>query len=373
MVPACSSRVNPAVPMRSIILKITHANQQELSRYRPSPTIRVAEIGAVRTLNLMRLAVRQGFAIAQLTALEAVRLPITVLLTAAALTFIACMPFVFTHTLHEGERLVRDSALALHFVLGLILGVLIACAAVRAELRGGTASAILSKPVARPVFFIGKYVGVAFVMMAFSLLMGCAVLLATRTASLQFSYDLWGSGPLLVAILLALAAGGVQNFFLRVPFASRAFGALLLFVPAAVVVGGFAGSHAGDASESFHLPLEIVPASALISLAILLLTGIATSLATRLDIVPSLAVCSSIFMLGLMSDYLFARRASNFPLFGLADAVLPNFQHFWAADALAGDGIPWAYVGKAALYTLAYLTAVISSGIAAFRGMELRG
>jgi hypothetical protein len=321
----------------------------------------------------MHVLFRQGIAIAWLTALEAVRRPIAALLTVSALSFVALMPFLFTHTLNEGERLVRDSSLALHFVLGLVMGALSACTALRAELRGGTAAAILSKPVPRPLFFIGKFAGIALVMIAFSILMACATLLATRTAAVAFVYDFAGSGPLIAAILLALAAGGVQNFLLRRPFASRTFGALLMLIPAAVAVSGAIPANGESSPWGAALPLAIVPASVLIAMAILLLSGLSLVLATRLDIVPTLEVGSTVLMAGLMADYLFGRHAAFSRFYAFLDGITPNFQHFWAADALAGDGIPWSYVARAATYWAVYLAAILSLGILAFRRMELRG
>lgn len=321
----------------------------------------------------MRLMVRQGMTIAGLTALEAMRQPIAALLTASALVFVGLMPFLFTHTLNDADRLVRDSALALHFVLGLVLGVLTACTALRAELRGGTASAVLSKPVPRTIFFLGKFAGIAFVMAAFSLMMTCAALLATRTAAVPFVYDLMGSGPLFIAVVLALAAGGAQNFFFRRPFASQTFGALLALAPAAVAVSGAFPAEGDSDTWGASLPLGIVPAGALLALAILLLAGLALALATRLDIVPALVVSSVILMAGLMSDYLFGRQAAHSPVYALLDGITPNFQHFWAADALAGDGVPWSYVARVGTYTVFYLAGILSLGIFAFRRMELRG
>lgn len=320
----------------------------------------------------MRLLIRQACTLAGLTALEAVRQPIVILLTTAALAFVGLMPILFTHTLGDAARLVRDSSLALQFVLGLVLGVLMACTALRAELRSGTAAAILSKPVPRALFFLGKFSGLAGVTLAFSILMTGASLLATRTAHIAFFYDWWGSGPLLAALVLAFAAGGLQNYFFRRPFASRAFGALLVLVPAAVVVSGALDIQGDRISWGAELPLEILPAGALLALAILLLTGFALALATRLDTVPALVVSSVIFMLGLMADYLFGRHAAYNRFFALLDGITPNFQHFWAADALAGNGIPWSYVGHVAAYTGCYLAGILAAGIFAFRRMELR-
>lgn len=321
----------------------------------------------------MRLWLRQLGALAGLTALESVRQPIVMLLATSALAFTALMPVMITHTLDHSARLVRDSALALHFVIGLVLGVLMACTALRAELRTGTAGAVLSKPVPRPLFFIGKFLGLAAVMLSFSLLMTGATLLAARTAQLAFFYDWWGSGPLLAALGLALALGGLQNFFLRRPFASRAFGALLALVPLAVLVSGFHANEDAAPAWGAELPLSILPAGALIALATLLLTGLALALATRLDVVPALVASSAIFLAGLMADYLFGRRAAQGRVWAFLDGITPNFQHYWAADALAANGVPWSYVAQVAGYTACYLLAILAAGVLAFRRMELRG
>ncbi len=321
----------------------------------------------------MRLWIRQGCALAGLTALESARKPVVILIATSALAFVGMMPLLITHTLDDSARLVRDSALALHFVIGLVLGVLMACTALRAELQTGTAGAVLSKPVPRALFFMGKYLGLAAVMLAFSLLMTCATILAARTARMPFVHDWWGSGPLLAALPLALAFGGLQNYLFRRPFASRAFGALLVLVPLAVFASGFQSGEEAPAPWGAALPLAVLPAGVLIALAILLLTALALALATRLDVVPALVASSVVFLAGLMADYIFGRRAGQGPVWALLDGLTPNFQHFWAADALPADGVPWGYVARAAGYAACYLVAVLAAGIIAIRRMELRG
>lgn len=321
----------------------------------------------------MRLHIRQFLAIANLAVLEAIRQPIVLLLTAACLAFVALLPILITHVLGDAQRIVRDSALALHFVAGLVLGVFAACTSFRYELRRGTALSVLSKPVARPVFFLAKFAGIAVVMALFSALMGIATVLSARTAAGNFIYDWWGSGPLLAAIVLALAAGGLQNYLLRRPFVSRAFGALLVALPAAFAVSGFLDDEGRRAAFGVALPLAIVPATALLALAIVVLSGVAVSLATRLDVVPTLAVCSTVFLVGLMADYLLGRPAQDSRVFSALYHLVPNFQHFWAADALVRGSIPWSYVGHAGLYAALYLAGILSAGILAFRHMELRG
>ncbi len=326
----------------------------------------------------MRLQVKQFSAIAGMTALEATRQPFLLLLTLTNVAFIALLPFVITHVLGESNRIVRDSSLALHFVGGLLMGSYASCAALSGEIRRGTASAILSKPVDRVVFFLAKFTGIAVVMLLFSAATTLATVLSTRAAKESFYIDWWGAGPLFAAIVFALALSAAENFFTKRPFVSRCFGWLLVTLSVAVLVSGFAQTQSiyepGKITSGYAgaLPLELIPASALIALAILVLAALAVALATRLEVVPTLSICSAVFMIGLMSDYIFGRSAAGNKLAALLYAVTPNFQHFWGADALNASGVPWSYVAHAAAYAMLYLAGLLGIGIVAMRGMEVR-
>lgn len=322
----------------------------------------------------MRQHLQSFIAIARLALLESLRQPVVLLLTLATVVFTALLPVLITHVLGDGQRLVRDSGLALHLVSGLVLGAYSACASLRDEVRRGTASAILSKPVSRSLFLLAKFSGLALVMTLYSLLLAGAVILASRTASQDFIFDAWGSGPLLLAVLLALLSGGLQSFLMRRPFCSRCFGTLLLTLPLALAWSGQRDSEGAVAAiYGSALPLETLPASLLILMAILILTGLSVSLATRLDVVPTLAACATLLMLGLMADYALGAAAGQQRLAAVLYGLLPNFQHFWAADALARGPIPWSYVVEAAEYGAFYLAGILCIGIVAFRHMELRG
>lgn len=326
----------------------------------------------------MRLQLKQFAAISGMTALEAMRQPILLLLTLSSVCFIALLPFVITHVLGESVRIVRDSSMALHFVGGLLMGGYAACAALSGEIRRGTASAILSKPVGRAVFFLAKFTGVAAVLLLYSTATTIATILSTRAARESFYIDWWGALPLFAAIALALVLSGVENFFTKRPFVSRCFGWLLVALPVAFFVSGFAPAHLvlqpGEVTSGYAggLPLELAPVSALIALAILVLAALAVALATRLEVVPTLSICSAVFMLGLMSDYLFGRNAAGSRLAALLYALTPNWQHFWGADALNAGGVPWSYVAQAAAYAALYLAGLLGAGIVAMRGMEVR-
>lgn len=321
----------------------------------------------------MRLQAKQFAAVAGMTALEAMRQPILLLLTLSTVTFIAAMPFVITHVLGESVRIVRDSALALHFVGGLVMGGHAASGALAREIRRGTASSILSKPVERGLFFLAKYAGVAIAMTLYSAVTLIATILSTRCARESFYYDFWGAGPLFVAILLALAISGLENYFARRPFVSRCFGWLVVLLPVALLVSCLQPvDPAKSTAFGSGMPWNLVPAATLIAMAILVLSGFAMALSTRLEIAPTLTLCSAVFMAGLMSDYLLGRHAATSRIAAFFYNIIPNWQHFWAMDALNGAGIPWSYVVQVAGYAGLYLAALLCAGIVAIRGMEVR-
>ena len=62
--------------------------------------------------------------------------------------------------------------------------------------------------------------------------------------------------------------------------------------------------------------------------------------------VPTLAICSALFLLGLVSDYFWGERAKAGSWWAsILYAVTPNWQLFWLADALEGtQKIPLSYL-----------------------------
>jgi hypothetical protein len=320
----------------------------------------------------MRLWFKQFGAIAGLTALETIRQPICFILAVSCIAFITLLPLLTTHTLNESQRMVRDSAMALHFVTGLILGAYAACASINHEIRRGTVSAILSKPVGRDLFFLSKFSGIAVVMVLFSAGAMLATLLSDRTAAQAYRPDWWSQFGLVIAILAAMVVAGLVNYFLHRPFVSNAFVFLLIGLAVAFTVTSFVDREGAWTTFGQEVSWTLIPAGLLITMAILVLTSIAVSLATRLDVVPTVTICSVVFLLGLMSDYFFGRYAGEHRVAAVLYTLTPNWQHFWGADALAREGIPLGYLASAGGYGLLYLAGILCLGMVAFRNMEVR-
>jgi ABC-type transport system involved in multi-copper enzyme maturation permease subunit len=320
----------------------------------------------------VRQSIHQLITIARLTALEASRQPIFLLLTTSVIVFIGLMPVLITHVIGDAARMVRDSALALQLVSGLILACYAASATITRELRQGTLASIVSKPIPRELFLLAKFAGVAFIMAAYALTTTLATMLSVRTASIAFVYDWWGIGPLLAAVLLAYVWSALQNFITRVPFVSRAYLTLTIAVIAAFLVSCLIPPEFGEEAFGAALPWNIIPAGILLAMAMMLFSALAVALATRLDMLPTVSLCLGLLLAGMMSDYLLGARANDGILFALLYALLPNWQHYWAIDALHNGSIPLNYVGSAAIYTIVYGSAVLAAGLLSFRTMEVK-
>ncbi len=327
---------------------------------------------------------RQFQALAGLTALEALRQPLFLLLTAACVMATGLAPLVLMHQFGEEGRLARDGGLAFHFVFGLFAAGYAASSSLSGEMRRGTAAAVLSKPVGRATFFLAKYAGVAAVVLAFSLCATVATLLAERVAErfvmepgiAGFVTDTRTGVLLGLAPLVAFAAAGYVNWRRRRPFESTAFVLLALFL-AAIAVWACLFDRLGRWAP-FRTPTQwaIVPASLLVALGLLALAALALALSTRLGATPTMALLVAFFLLGLMSDHWFGTRAADSLASATLYRLLPNWQHFWMADELGGGGtVSIRYGMQAALYGVAHIVGVLCLGVASFHGadVETRG
>lgn len=306
--------------------------------------------------------------------MELIRQPVFLILltsSAAFTVFLASVPYF---GFGDDAKLVKDSVLAVMLLSGLFGAVISASASLAHEIRAGTALTVLSKPVSRAQFLLAKYVGLAGALVVLTYVNTVSSLLASR-----MTFDAYGDTDLpalgifacgLVAAYLLAAAG---NFFFRRQFVSDAVFALVgLTTVAFVLIISFTKQISRIGEESL-VDWRLVPAAVLILFALLILAGIALACSTRFEMIPTLAICTGIFLLGLMSDYLFGRRAETGSWWAsIAYAVVPNWQLFWLADALEnGKIIPWTYVGRAFGYVVGYLGASLAFALLLFEDREL--
>ena len=322
---------------------------------------------------------RQFFTIATNAFMELIRQPVFLLLMTASVLFEIFLAVPYYFAFGDETKLVENSALAVMLLSGLLGAVLSASASLAREIRTGTALAVLSKPVGRAQFFLAKYAGLAAALTMLSYVNLIGVLLAS-----WMSFDAYGRtnmpalGIFAAGVTVAYALAGFSNFFLRRPFVSDAVLALVVTTTLAAFLVFQFGRQMQSLGVEAHVDWRLVPAGILILFALWILAALAIACSTRLDTIPTLAVCSAFFLIGLMSDYFYSQMGGKLAGSGpwwasTLYTIVPNWQLFWFADALdmGKSTFQWGYVGKAFAYAVAYAGAALAVGTALFEEREL--
>ena len=317
---------------------------------------------------------RQFITIAVNAFMELVRQPVFLLLVTSAPVFIVFLANIPYFGLGGEYQMVKDSALAVMLLSGLLGAVLTASNTVSREIRSGTALAVLSKPVGRATFLLGKFCGVAAALTVMNYVNALATLLASRMAF--DAYNDIDTRALLIfigALVLAYGAAGFGNYFVRRPFVPTALFAVVLMVTASFVIIYLQPRPTAWANDASNVDWRLIPATVLVLFAVWVLAALATACSTRLELMATMAICSGFFLLGLMSYYLFGRAAQAGSWWSsVVYTALPNWQLFWMSDALnEGKGIPLSYVARSLGYTLAYVGAALTVALALFEDREL--
>tara|TARA_Y100001934_G_scaffold181839_1_gene215094 strand:+ start:556 stop:1485 length:930 start_codon:yes stop_codon:yes gene_type:complete len=308
--------------------------------------------------------------------MEVAQQPVYLLLMAGSCFFCVFLSVVPYFGFGDDIQMVKTSTLAVMLVTGLFGAVLCASSSVAREIRTGTALAVLSKPVGRARFLLGKYAGLsgALALLVFANLVAC--LLASRMA-----YDAYGSADTfsfalycLGGLLAAFVVGGFLNYFLQLRFVITTVIAMVILTTAmSAIIFMSEPATTGASADPRLVDWRLISASVLILFAVLILTALALACSTRLELMPTLAVCSGVLFLGLMSDWLFLGRVDGGSWWAsILYTVTPNWQNFWLADVLESEGaIPTRYIGQAFGYLVGYVGATLSVALWLFEDREL--
>jgi ABC-type transport system involved in multi-copper enzyme maturation permease subunit len=318
---------------------------------------------------------RQFLTIAANAFMELVRQPIFLLLLTGSLMFEIFLAVPYYFAFGDEPKLVENSTLAVMFLSGLFGAVLSASSSLAREIRSGTALAVLSKPVGRAQFLLAKFTGLAAALTVLAYVDIVGVLITSRMA-----FDAYGKTdtPALICvgtgITLAYGLAGFSNFFLRRPFVSDAvFGMVFFTTIAAFFIFNFTHQQQSLGTAA-TVNWNLLPAGILLLFALWILAAIALACSTRFDTIATLAICSAVFLVGLMSDYFFGTPAAHGVWWASTlYSLIPNWQLFWLADAIetGKSTFHWDYVGKALGYAACYVGAALAVGTLLFEEREL--
>jgi ABC-type transport system involved in multi-copper enzyme maturation permease subunit len=290
----------------------------------PWTTITLLAIAAAYAL--FRLIPRRMAAIASATTKEAIGQPVfavaLILGTVLLLTFIV-IPY---NTFGEDVKMLKDSGLTLIKVLALLVVTWTASVAVADEIEGRTALTVLSKPLTRWQFVLGKFVGLVLVALLVFLVLG-TVLMATT--SLKVVYD--------------AREGGKLDPIWR------------------------------DCADEM---ITVVPGLVLSLLETILLAAVSLAVSTRLGMVPNLIICFAVYVLGHLVPLIVQSSVGKFAIVRfvgqLFATILPVLEHFTIEAAVVGGvPVPWSYLAWAALYAGLYSAVALLVALVLFQDRDL--
>jgi hypothetical protein len=274
----------------------------------------------------------QLFAIARNTFVESMRQPIFFVLVMVAgimqvfNTLLSSYSMGYTEqTEVSGDnKMLLDMGLATVMVCATLLAAFVATSVVSRELENKTALTVISKPVGRPLFVLGKYLGIAGSILVASVIMLVFFQFAIRHAVMSTARDTV-DGPVVLfgstALLIAIALGIWGNFFYGWVFSSTCIGALLPLSLIAYALTLMVSKEWAWQAIGTDVKPQIMIASGGVLLSLMVLTAIAVACSTRLGQVMTIVVAAGFFMLGLLSNHMLGRPAFDNRFVGRISAV----------------------------------------------------
>lgn len=317
---------------------------------------------------------------------ETIRQPIYGWLLLGTILVLTINPALSMYTLDitDGEtplitgdnKMLKDLSLSTLLMSGLFLAAFSAAGILSREIENKTVLTVVSKPVSRPVFLLGKFLGLAGALWVAFYICSLVFLLTMRhqvmeRASDQFDLPviLFGAGALLLAVILA----ALGNYLYDTEFASTVVGLGAVFLTIAFLLVALISPQ--WKIQSFgrdFMDGQLIGAAVLVFGMIMILTAVAVAVSTRLGQVMTLFVCMVVLMIGLVSDTMFGQHRQDHLWAKIAYWISPNLAFLWVTDALTqGNLINLGYVMTALLYASLTVLAYLFIGMALFQKREV--
>lgn len=285
--------------------------------------------------------------IARATSKESVRQPMFFAMLLVAILILLLNTWVPFFSLGDDTKMYLDCGLATVLICSLLLAIWTSSMSIADEIEGKTAMTLLSKPINRRQFIVGKYLGILQGIVIFMIPVALAFLLL---AYYKVGYD-------------AKEAGKATLEF---------------FVWKDWTIGGATLQFAWMEPERAAVIYQVLPGLLLIFLEVAILAAISVVISTRLPMVVNFSIMFSIFVIGHLTPVLVKssveRQELEFVSFvaRLFATVIPTLDTFnMSASIATGNDVPLHYVGTAAIYGVAYCVAAILLAFILFEDRDL--
>ena len=232
--------------------------------------------------------------------------------------------YVPYNTFGEDIKMLKETGLTLILVLSLVVALWSAATSIFEEVEGKTALTLLSKPVTRRQFILGKYLGIVWPVAVMFIVLGLVFLV---TISCKVVHDSREN----------LAADELTWQLCHWEMVRTVPGLLLKFMET------------------------------------LVLAAISVALSTRLPMLANLVICASIYALGHLAPVLVQSTAGKFPIVAFMSqflaTILPVLDHYHVPGAIVGASeVPSAYLLWSAAYSAIYIAVALLARTGPLRG-----
>jgi ABC-type transport system involved in multi-copper enzyme maturation permease subunit len=295
----------------------------------------------------------RGAAVALAAFREGVRQPMFWLLTIGGFLLMAISPVLPYFTFGEDYKMVKELGFAQIMLFTAFFTVIAASSSISEEIEGRTAVTLMSKPVSRRQFLLGKFAGILLAGLVMTTLLGWFL----NWVLLYKTVDDWNlrMSPLPDP---AWVVNGVRDWFNPGPLADLARGI---------------GLWVNDAGS-------LLPYLTIGFGHVMIMTAVAVALATRVPMLVNVPVCLAVYFLGHLTPILTAVSQNRYRLISFLaqvfDTVLPGLDLFDLSTAVVRDApLPPSlfslYTLEVSLYAVMYTTIALLFGLILFEDRDL--
>ena len=293
----------------------------------------------------------KGGAVALAAFREGVRQPLFWVLLLGCMLLFGISWVIPYFTFGEDLKMMKDLGFITILFAAAVFAVLTASISISEEIEGRTAITVMSKPISRRQFLLGKFVGIFISAVLLSLLIGWAMIWSVHWKD-QWEFRVEEvPDPQWVTSWVAYLYGSGT--------AAGLFRGVLMWV-----------------DELGMTAVGIVVSDC----QVMILLAVAVSLATRLPMIVNALLCLSVYFLGHLTTVLSAVTKGKFALIefvaGVFNTVLPQLDYFDMGPAVVRDApLPVlgfaVYTAEVSFYALLYTAAVLFFGLALFEDRDL--
>jgi ABC-type transport system involved in multi-copper enzyme maturation permease subunit len=277
---------------------------------------------------LLQFVAPRLMAITRATAKEAIGQPLFFIILVIGVFLLVLLSILPYNTFGDDLKFYKDCGLQLIMILSVGFALWTASLSIAEEIEGRTALTVLSKPIGRWQFIVGKYFGILWPVMMMFIVLGAIFL---TCVSYKMAYD---------------ARETAQE----------------------------------DPTPEVCVQQveQIAPALTLVFMEAAVLASIGVAISTRLPMLANLVICVSIYFLGHLVPLLSNASVDKIPQVGfvasLLSAVLPvleNFNITAIAFSETNQTVPWSYLGLSAVYCLLYCGVAMLLALFLFEDRDL--